>query len=82
MSSATDSTTIPMSAIQGANGLMAGFNRYGLPGVVIGAQFLIIVGLIYVMVQIAIPALQASTSAMANMTNAVNTLTQTIRDAR
>lgn len=63
------------------NSFMAGFNKYGLPGVVIGAQFLIIVGLIYVLVYVAIPALQASTQAMANMTNAVNTLTQTIKES-
>lgn len=75
--SATDSSMIPLSQ---ANGFLASFNRYGLPGVVIGAQFLIIVGLIYVLVYTAIPALQASTQAVANMTNAVNTLTQTIRD--
>lgn len=74
--SATETTSIPKEAA----GFMAAFNRYGLPGVVIGAQFLIIVGLIYVLVNVTIPALQASTQAMTGMTGAVNTLTQTIRE--
>lgn len=78
----SDSSALPMSAVQGANGFMAGFNKYGLPGVVIGAQFLIIIGLIYVLVYLAIPALQASTKAVAEMTNAVNNLTLTIRHSR
>jgi hypothetical protein len=59
---------------------MASFNRYGLPGLVIGTQFVLIVGLIYVLVNVAIPALQASTRAMAEMTSAVTRLTETIRD--
>ncbi len=74
MSSDTETSTLSIP------GSMQQFNRYGLPGLVIGTQFVLIVGLIYVLVNVAIPALQASTRAMAEMTSAVTRLTETIRD--
>lgn len=58
--------------------ILAGFNRYGLPGLVIGAQFLIIAGLLY----FGIGALRDATRAMADMTGAMNQLSQTLRDKR
>jgi hypothetical protein len=67
----------PMSSpFKEAEGVFSGFNRYGLPGAVIGAQFLIIGALLYVMVT----ALQQNTKAMSEMTGAVNRLTETIKD--
>jgi hypothetical protein len=70
---AIDATeSIPM------NGTLAQFNKYGLPGLVIGFQFLIIIGLIYVVVT----ALQGNTKAMTEITEALGRLTETIKERR
>lgn len=60
------------------SGTLQQFNRYGLPGLVIGSQFLIIVALMYVVVT----TLQANTKAMTEITEAVGRLTETIRDRK
>jgi hypothetical protein len=60
------------------SGTLQQFNRYGLPGLVIGAQFLIIVGLLW----FGLGAIKEATIAMAQMTGAVHELTQTIRDMK
>lgn len=58
------------------SGAMASFNRYGLPGVVIGTQFVIITGLIYVVVT----ALQANTKAMTEFTGVLRDMRETMRE--
>lgn len=58
--------------------LMAGFNKYGLPGAVIGAQFLIIVVMLY----FTLTVFMANIKAMTEMTGALNSLTQSIKDNR
>lgn len=54
------------------------FNRYGLPGLVIGALLLIIVGMLYV----GVGFMRDTTKAITEMTGALHELTQTIRDKR
>ena len=60
----SDSSAIPLNQ---AAGFMAGFNRYGLPGMVIGALFLIIGYLLYVNTAV----IQANTRAMTEMTQLI-----------
>lgn len=62
----------------GPANLMAGFNKYGLPGAVIGAQFLIIVVMLY----FTLTVFMANIKAMTEMTGALNSLTQSIREIR
>ena len=73
MPTETETTPLPMSAV---NGYMASFNRYGLPGVVIGAQFFIIVVMLYFV----LTTFQANIKAMTEMTAALGQLTSTIRE--
>lgn len=54
------------------------FNRYGLPGLVIGALLLIIVGMMY----FGIGFMRDTTKAITEMTGALHELTQTIRETR
>lgn len=75
---ATDSSAFPTSALDGGMGFLSAFNRYGLPGVVIGAQFIIISGLIWVMVT----TLQANTKAITEFTGVVRDMKETIKEIR
>lgn len=68
---ATESSSFPI------NGVLSTFNRHGLPGVVIGAQFIIICGLIWVVVT----ALQANTQAMTEFTGVVREMKETIKES-
>ncbi len=61
-----------------AQNLMAGFNRHGLPGVVIGAQFMVIIVMLYFTLTI----FQANIKAMVEMTGALNRLTESIKDSK
>lgn len=70
MASGSDSSSFPLNG----NGLLPAFNKHGLPGAVIGAQFVIIAGLIYIVVT----ALQANTKAMTEFTGAVHEMNKTI----
>ncbi len=72
MATASEVEGIPVT------GTLQQFNRYGLPGLVIGAQFLIIVGMMY----FGIGFVRDATQAMADMTGAMRELTQTIRNAQ
>jgi hypothetical protein len=72
MPAATDVADLPVA------GTLQQFNRYGLPGLVIGAQFLIIAGMMY----FGIGFVRDATRAMTEMTGAMRDLTQTIRNAK
>jgi len=78
MSTATETTDFPAQA----TGLMVGFNRHGLPGLVIAALLMMIAWQMWTQQTTTIPALQASTKALTEMSNAVNSLTKTIEDRK
>lgn len=83
MASATD--TDRFTPVGQVPGVLASFNRYGLPGLVIGAQFLIISALLYVGItalQSNTKAMTAAEGAMSAHTKAVDALTQAIREMR
>jgi hypothetical protein len=58
--------------------LMAGFNKYGLPGAVIGSQFLIIAAMLYFV----LTTFQANIKAMTEMTVAVNSLKEAMKECK
>lgn len=72
------SETETLELVPTAGNFLTSFNRYGLPGAVIGAQFLIIVGLIYVVVT----ALEANTKAMTEFTGVLRDMKETIKELR
>ncbi len=75
--SATETTSIPMGPI---NVFMAGFNRYGFPGVVTGACFLLLAAVLYWCASTMIPTIQAATVAMTEMSAALRELKAEVRD--
>ena len=59
-------------------GTLQQFNRYGLPGLVIGVQFLIIAGILYFVLTV----FQNNIRAMTEMTGALRELKTQIQDCR
>jgi CHASE3 domain sensor protein len=72
MSSATEPVDIPVG------GTLQQFNRYGLPGLVIGALLMIIVAMMY----FGIGFTRDTTRAITEMTGTIRELTQAIRDMK
>ena len=82
MSQGSDTSAYPSSVVNNGVGLLAAFNRYGLPGLVIGMLFILNLGLMYTVLFTVIPSLQASTKAITEITIAVGQLSQTIKEVK
>jgi hypothetical protein len=82
MSQGSESSVYPSSVLNGGAGILATFNRYGLPGLVIGMLFILNLCLMYTILFTVIPTLQGSTKAITEITSAVTQLSETIKDAK
>lgn len=70
--------SLPEDAVSLPGKTMEKFDKYGLPGTVIGAQYILIAALLYVVVT----ALSASTKATTEMIGAVNRLTEIVKEKK
>jgi len=67
------------AATDNMSGFLAAFNRYGFPGIVTGAMFLLVAAILYWCANTMIPVLQATTKAVIEVTAALNKLTEEVR---